>query len=120
MWLNPSGTGSGSFSHSIARIIGEFGRLHTFEFHPVRAEKAREEFAAYGLSNTITIYHQDVCKDGFSLDGVAACVFLDLPAPWEALPHAKKVLRRDRSTRICCFSPTRGRDDLVVHVPTQD
>lgn len=32
-------------------------------------------------------------------------VFLDLPAPWEAIPHAKLALRRRRTGRICCFSP---------------
>ncbi|KAG6885650.1 hypothetical protein C0993_011784 [Termitomyces sp. T159_Od127] len=32
-------------------------------------------------------------------------VFLDLPAPWEAVEHAKQALRKDRMTRICCFSP---------------
>jgi tRNA (adenine57-N1/adenine58-N1)-methyltransferase len=100
-----SGTGSGSFSHSIARIIGPLGHLHTFEFHPVRAERAREEFKAHGLSDVITVHHQDVCKNGFGLTDVADCVFLDLPAPWEALAHAKQALRKDRSTRVCCFSP---------------
>jgi len=32
-------------------------------------------------------------------------VFLDLPAPWEAVGHAKSALSKDRTTRICCFSP---------------
>jgi tRNA A58 N-methylase Trm61 len=32
-------------------------------------------------------------------------VFLDLPAPWEAIPHAVKTLRPDLVTKICCFSP---------------
>lgn len=100
-----SGTGSGSFSHSIARAIGPAGRLHTFEFHPVRAEKAREEFEEHGLTGQITVYHRDVCKNGFGLNQVADAVFLDLPAPWEALPHAKRALRVDRPTRVCCFSP---------------
>lgn len=100
-----SGTGSGSFSHSIARIIGLKGHLHTFEFHPVRAELARGEFKEHGLEDIITVYHRDVCKTGFGLDSVADAVFLDLPAPWEALEHAKTALRKDKATRICCFSP---------------
>lgn len=100
-----SGTGSGSFSHSLARIIGRNGHLHTFEFHPVRAEKAREEFQKHGLSGTITVYHQDVIKNGFGLMDVADAVFLDLPAPWDAIGHAKAALRKDKASRICCFSP---------------
>ncbi|KAG5337955.1 hypothetical protein C0989_008577 [Termitomyces sp. Mn162] len=36
---------------------------------------------------------------------VIEAVFLDLPAPWEAVEHAKQALRKDRMTRICCFSP---------------
>lgn len=100
-----SGTGSGSFSHSMARIIGKTGKLHTFEFHPVRAEKATEEFKAHGLADIITVHHRDVCKNGFDLTDVADCVFLDLPAPWEAIEHAKRALRKDKPTRICCFSP---------------
>lgn len=32
-------------------------------------------------------------------------VFLDLPAPWEAIPHAVKTLHPDMITKICCFSP---------------
>ena len=35
------GTGSGSFSHSVARTIGDSGHLYSFEFHESRANKAR-------------------------------------------------------------------------------
>ncbi|ELU44031.1 GCD14 protein [Rhizoctonia solani AG-1 IA] len=49
MWLGikpgsavaEAGTGSGSFSHSIARTVGPTGRLFSFEFHEQRANKAR-------------------------------------------------------------------------------
>lgn len=35
------GTGSGSFSHSVARTVGPSGHLYSFEFHQPRADKAR-------------------------------------------------------------------------------
>ncbi|KAF5334305.1 hypothetical protein D9611_014138 [Ephemerocybe angulata] len=115
-WLNigpgkrvvEAGTGSGSFSHSVARTVGREGRLFTFEFHEQRAMKAKAEFEKHGLSpGLVTLQHRNVCKDGFG-EGIADsidAVFLDLPAPWEAIPHAKKVLRKDGVARICCFSP---------------
>ena len=37
----PAGTGSGSFSHSVARTIGPSGHLYSYEFHEPRADKAR-------------------------------------------------------------------------------
>ncbi|KAG6812303.1 hypothetical protein H0H92_003476 [Tricholoma furcatifolium] len=43
--------------------------------------------------------------DGFTVEDTVDSVFLDLPAPWEAIEHAKRALRKDRTTRICCFSP---------------
>ncbi|KAJ6585401.1 tRNA methyltransferase complex GCD14 subunit [Mycena capillaripes] len=100
-----AGTGSGSFSHSVARSIGPSGHLWSYEFHEARAQKAREEFAQHGMSDIVTLTHQNVCKDGFNLTDAADSVFLDLPAPWDAVEHAKQALRKDRTTRICCFSP---------------
>lgn len=83
----------------------EHGRLWSFEFHEPRADKARAEFAAHGMDKVIVLNHRNVCKDGFGLTDAADSVFLDLPAPWEAVGHATKALRRDTVTRICCFSP---------------
>ena len=64
----------------------------------------RDEFESHGLTN-VRLAHRNVCKDGFgSVTGVEA-VFLDLPAPWEAIPHVMKVIRHDVIVKICCFSP---------------
>ncbi|GLB38651.1 putative catalytic subunit of tRNA (adenine-N(1)-)- methyltransferase, which catalyzes the formation of N(1)- methyladenine at position 58 (m1A58) in initiator methionyl-tRNA [Lyophyllum shimeji] len=100
-----AGTGSGSFSHSVARTVGSIGHLWSYEFHEVRASKAREEFARHGMNDIVTLTHRNVCKDGFTVTDAVDAVFLDLPAPWEAVEHAKVALRKDRTTRICCFSP---------------
>ncbi|KAI3625900.1 hypothetical protein CBS9595_001261 [Malassezia furfur] len=129
-----AGTGSGSFTHTLARAVargapagsgaGQLppawnagampasdafgpldGRVYSFEFHGERVERARAEFAAHNLDRTVQLAHRNVCKDGFGLDHVADAVFLDLPAPWEAVPHVAQAVRRDVATRICCFSP---------------
>ncbi|EAU86270.1 GCD14 [Coprinopsis cinerea okayama7 len=101
-----AGTGSASFSHSVARTIGPTGKLYSFEFHEQRAAKAREEFGRHGMTPFVTLQHRNVCKDGFGdVVDEADAVFLDLPAPWDAIPHAKKALRKDHTARICCFSP---------------
>ncbi|KAJ7608548.1 tRNA methyltransferase complex GCD14 subunit, partial [Roridomyces roridus] len=100
-----AGTGSGSFSHSVVRSIGPTGHLWSYEFHEARANKARDEFTQHKMSDFVTLTHQNVCKDGFNLTDAADSVFLDLPAPWDAVEHAKQALRKDRTTRICCFSP---------------
>ena len=47
----------------------------------------------------------DACVDGFGLFDVADAVFLDLPRPWEAVPHAKKSLKQKSGGRLCSFSP---------------
>ncbi|KAI0301204.1 tRNA methyltransferase complex GCD14 subunit-domain-containing protein [Multifurca ochricompacta] len=100
-----AGTGSGSFTHSVARTVGSTGHVFSYEFHEARANKAAEEFARHGMSDIVTLTHRNVCKNGFIIIDTADSVFLDLPAPWEAIEHAKSALKKDRLTRICCFSP---------------
>ncbi|KAI9229119.1 MAG: tRNA methyltransferase complex GCD14 subunit-domain-containing protein [Piptocephalis tieghemiana] len=100
-----SGTGSGSFSHALARTVAPHGHLYTFEFHQARADQARKEFEEHGLNGITTLECRDVCKEGFNLEGKVDAIFLDLPAPWEAIASAKKALDPRKMGRICCFSP---------------
>ncbi|TGZ85579.1 tRNA methyltransferase complex GCD14 subunit [Ascodesmis nigricans] len=140
-----AGAGSGSFTHAAVRAAysgypdgreleeGEkprasrFGKVWSFEFHEERAGKLKEEIAAHGLDGLVQITHQDVCKNGFLVPGEepvspkANAVFLDLPAPWLAVPHLTRSappstdpttpisfispLDPNTATRICCFSP---------------
>ena len=82
-------------SHALIRTVAPNGHLHTFDFHEQRSLTARQEFEEHGLGELVTAKHRDVCAEGFDLKAVADAVFLDLPAPWEALGHAKSVIRKN-------------------------
>ncbi|OQR94646.1 tRNA (adenine-N(1)-)-methyltransferase catalytic subunit [Achlya hypogyna] len=90
-----SGTGSGALTTSFARAIQPSGHVYTFEFNATRAQVAKEEFAANGLNKVATVECRDACEQGFPehLDGKVDVVFLDLPCPWKAVGHAKRVLK---------------------------
>lgn len=47
-------------------------------------------------------YEQQFGFIGCESDSIDA-VFLDLPEPWKAIPHAFRILKSGRS--ICCYSP---------------
>jgi tRNA (adenine57-N1/adenine58-N1)-methyltransferase len=118
-----AGTGSGSLSHTIARIIhnsdfGEAknsrrrGHLFTFEYHEKRYKEAEQEFRRHGFNEgMITITHGDVCENGFKnkeeteedMHGTIDAIFLDLPKPWVCIPNVKQMLRV--GGRFCGFSP---------------
>lgn len=64
-----------------------------------------------GVSNWVTVRCRDVCGktpgSSAGFEGVAAAsadaVFLDLPEPWLAVPHAWEVLKPGR--HLCSYSP---------------
>lgn len=101
-----SGTGSGSLSHALIRAVKPQGHLYTFDFHENRCQTVEEEFRSHGLSDYVTVDKRDVCADGFGdrLKAKADAVFLDLPHPWLAIPHAVECFK-ETGGRICSFSP---------------
>ncbi|KAI4863216.1 tRNA methyltransferase complex GCD14 subunit [Hypoxylon rubiginosum] len=142
MKIIEAGAGSGSFTHASARAVyngspkhahDAKGKVFSFEFNQDRYQKMRKEIEDHRLEGIVDITHRDVYKDGFLVHGEspeAECVFLDLPAPWKALPHLsrrkptpselstgeldtlnttesgwKSPLRADRTAHICTFSP---------------
>ncbi|KAI1821838.1 tRNA methyltransferase complex GCD14 subunit [Xylaria intraflava] len=137
-----AGSGSGSFTHAAARAVyngypkdpeNKKGKVWSFEFNHDRFVKMREEVADHHLNGIVQVTHRDVYNDGFLVDDQspgAECVFLDVPAPWQALPHLsrrrptpsllasgdlpplkgtsshwKSPLREDRAVHLCTFSP---------------
>lgn len=59
----------------------------------------------HGLGEITTCVHQNVIEDGFSVEDVCNAVFLDLPAPWVAIRHAKRALSKIHGGRVVSFSP---------------
>jgi tRNA (adenine57-N1/adenine58-N1)-methyltransferase catalytic subunit len=127
-----SGTGSGNMTVNFARAISPNGHVHTFEYNADRVSKAVAEFEKLGLAPLVTVKHGDVCGSPtpevvseaitetataaasttssgivYGFDGVGDstvdAVFLDVPAPWLAVGHAKRVLKAGRS--VCTYSP---------------
>ncbi|CAI4210503.1 unnamed protein product [Parascedosporium putredinis] len=138
--LIEAGAGSGSFSHAAARAVfngfssgpeDKKGKVYSFEYHQQRYQKMQLELAEHGLEGVVQITHRDVYTQGFNIDGKspkANAIFLDLPAPWEALHHLSRrrpqlngshttkegseeadtwlsPLDPDQSVYICTFSP---------------
>jgi len=97
MRIVESGTGSGSLSVSLIKGILPQGYLYTFEFNEERVKRAKLDFERLGLADNVTVTHRDVLKNGFLLDGKVVpnsidAIFLDLPSPEQAVPHAASVL----------------------------
>jgi tRNA A58 N-methylase Trm61 len=82
------------------------------------------QFRRLRVADRITVTHTDVCAEapdsssstdyshlpieqqfgfiGRPSDSIDA-VFLDLPEPWRAIPHAYRILKTGRN--LCCYSP---------------
>jgi tRNA (adenine57-N1/adenine58-N1)-methyltransferase catalytic subunit len=104
--LVESGTGAGSASIAFARVVAPHGRVLSFEFHKERAAAAESEFHGLGLSSIIKVHAgHDVLREGFGPvpSNSVDAVFLDLPAPYNVIEEAARVLRPDGA--LCSFSP---------------
>lgn len=100
-----SGTGSGSLSHALAVALAPSGHLYTHDIDESRVKNVEEELKLHGLDEVTTCIHRNVCEDGFFVENACDGVFLDLPAPWEVIEHAKRSLSRARGGRLVSFSP---------------
>ncbi|VDK71322.1 unnamed protein product [Gongylonema pulchrum] len=99
------GTGSGSLSHALAMAIAPTGHLYTHDIEEPRVKQVELELKKHGLGDVTTCVHQNVLEDGFFVENACDAVFLDLPAPWIAIAHAKRALSRVRGGRLVSFSP---------------
>jgi tRNA (adenine57-N1/adenine58-N1)-methyltransferase len=134
MRLIEAGAGSGSFTHAAVRAVyngypraagdqRRRGKIFSFEAHEERFKKMKKELSGHGLDGLVQLTHRDVYNKGFLVDESspeADAIFLDLPAPWEALPHLSRhdprkkdeqdtpwisPLNPKNTVHVCTFSP---------------
>ena len=118
----PAATSGGSEANGTTVSRRKGGKVFTYEFHAERYAKLAKEMQEHGLEGVVTATHRDVYREGFLLQDKhgqqraspgATAVFLDLPAPWEALPHLTRqaseeqpsALDPDAAVHLCAFSP---------------
>ncbi|KAH9305255.1 hypothetical protein KI387_009659, partial [Taxus chinensis] len=99
------GSGSGSLTTSLARVVPPIGHVYTFYFHELWATSAREEFENNGMSILIIVEVRGIQGNGFrsKFHVEIDVVFLDLPQPWLTPASATYVLKFYGV--LCLFSP---------------
>jgi tRNA (adenine57-N1/adenine58-N1)-methyltransferase len=86
-----AGTGSGALTLLLAMLVGEAGRVYSYERKAATQALARENAAKIGLGHRVNFIEADI-RRGFQQKNVHA-LFLDVDTPWEYLPQAAAALR---------------------------
>ena len=91
-----AGTGSGALTMALLRAVGSRGLVVTYEMREDFARTALMNIDRYmgSVPNLVALRKNvyegiEVLEDGVPFDRVV----LDLPEPWQVVPHATKVLR---------------------------
>lgn len=75
-----AGTGAGAIALNFGNVVGETGRVYTYEIREDFAEVAKKNIDNFGITN-IEVKNRNI-KDGIDEDNVDL-IFLDLPKPYE-------------------------------------
>ena len=90
-----AGTGAGAIALNFGNVVGEKGKVFTYEIREDFAEVAKKNIDDFGIKN-IEVKNQNI-KDGIDEEEIDLVfldlVFLDLPKPFEIFEDVKKALR---------------------------
>ena len=86
-----AGTGSGALTTAFAFLVGDTGRVTSYEQREQMQNLARNNLTRVGLLDRVDLKLGDVA-DGFSEREVDA-IFYDLPNPYDYIPQAKASLK---------------------------
>ena len=86
-----AGTGTGALAIYLANIVGEKGKVYTYEIREDHLEVAKKNFKLAGVEDRIVAKLADV-RQGIEERDVDVVIF-DMPDPWNAMQHAYEALR---------------------------
>ena len=85
-----AGTGAGAIALNFGNIVGEEGRVYSYEIREDFAEVAKKNIESFKLDNIVKIKNQDI-KEGIDEENIDL-VFLDLIKPYEIFEEVYKAL----------------------------
>jgi len=85
------GVGSGFTTAILAQIVGETGRVYSYEVRRDNIEVAKKNLEKIGLLDRVVIKHRDA-RLGVDEEDIDAAV-VDMPDPWAVLRHLHRALR---------------------------
>ncbi len=90
-----AGTGSGALTMALLRAVGPDGLVVTYEVREDFAQTAKTNIARSLNPTNLICFRKNAYEDIDLLDDQVPFdrVVLDLPEPWQVVPHAIKVLR---------------------------
>jgi tRNA (adenine57-N1/adenine58-N1)-methyltransferase len=86
------GSGSGALTSILANFVRPTGKVYSYEARADFSENAKHNIRNLGLLDYVEFVVRDVARDGFTVSG-ADSAFIDVPEPWEIVPHAHKALK---------------------------
>jgi len=86
------GTGSGAMTLVLAKFVAPDGIVYSYDRREEFIENAKKNVERAGYLKNVQFFCQDVAQAGFLQEGVDS-VFIDVPEPWEIIPHAFEALK---------------------------
>ncbi|MCB9436292.1 MAG: tRNA (adenine-N1)-methyltransferase [Anaerolineales bacterium] len=86
-----SGTGSGALTSMLALMVGDEGKVYSYERRAGHLQQAKQNLERLGLDHRVNFIQRDI-EQGFDQSGVHA-LFLDVPNPTDYLDQAWAALR---------------------------
>lgn len=104
------GGGTGAATVFLANIVGESGRIHTYEIREDFAKLVKENLEKAGLAGRVDLKIDDI-YNGIDEKEVDTIV-LDVPEPWRVCEFAKESLRA--GGWLACYVPTTNQVERLV------